>query len=62
VKPQLRAAQIDDLIFFFNGQNGLEAARVEPESRIGEAVRAFGQGHHTRERLDRPECGVSRGI
>jgi hypothetical protein len=40
----------------------LEAARVEPEFRIGEAVRAFGQSHHTREGLGRPECGVSRGI
>jgi hypothetical protein len=40
----------------------LEAARVQPESRIGEAVRAFGQSHHTGEGPGRPECGVSRGI
>lgn len=62
VDPQLRAAQIDDLIFFFDGQNGLEASRIEAKSRIGEAVRAFGQGHHARERLRCPEYGVSRGI
>jgi hypothetical protein len=40
----------------------LDAARVEPESRIGEAVRAYGQSHHTREGPGRPERGVSRGI
>jgi hypothetical protein len=62
VNPQLRAAQIDDLIVFFDGQNGLEVSRIEAKSRIGEAVRAFGQGHHARERLRCPEYGVSRGI
>ncbi len=63
VKPQARAAQLDDLIFVFDSENGLEAARVEAKFRIDEAVRSFGQGHHARERLGRPENGaVSRGI
>ncbi len=62
VKPQARAAQFDDLIFVFDSENGLEAVCVEAESRIGEAVRGFGQGHHARERPGRPECGVSCGI
>jgi hypothetical protein len=63
VKPQARAAQLDDLIFVFDSENGLEAARVEAKFRIDEAVRGFGQGHHARECLGRPENGaVSRGI
>ena len=63
VKPQARAAQLDDLIVVFDNEKGLEAARVEPKSRIGEAVRGLGQGHHARERLGRPQNGaVSRGI
>lgn len=63
VKAQARAAQLDDLIFVFDSENGSEAARLEPESRIVEAVRAFGQSHHTRECLGCPENGaVSRGI
>ena len=63
VKPQACAAQRDDLIFVVDCENGLKAARVEAESRIGEAARGFGQGHHARERLGRPEnVAVSRGI
>jgi hypothetical protein len=62
VKPQARSAQFDDLVVVFDCEKELEAARVQPESRIGEAVRAFGQSHHTGEGPGRPECGVSRGI
>jgi len=62
VKPQARSAQFNDLIVVSDSENGLEAARVEFKSRIGEAVREFRQGHHTRERLGRPERRVSRGI
>ena len=63
VKPQARAAQFDDLIFVFDSEKGLEAARVEAKSRIGEAVGEFRQGHYARKRLGRPESGaVSRGI
>ena len=63
MKPQARAAQLDDLIFVFDSENGLEAGRVEAKFRIDEAARGFGQGHHARECLGRPENGaVSRGI
>jgi hypothetical protein len=63
VKSQARSAQLDDLIFVFDSENGLEAARIEAKSRIGEAVRGLGQGHHARERLGRPvNSAVSRGI
>jgi hypothetical protein len=62
VKPQALAAQFDDLVVVFDSEKGLEAARVEFKSRFGEAVGEFRQGHHARERLGRPECGVSRGI
>jgi hypothetical protein len=62
VKPQARSAQFNDLIVVSDSENRLEAARVEFKSRFGEAVGEFRQGHHTRERLGRPECGVSRGI
>lgn len=63
VQPQARTAQFDDLIFVLDRENGLEAARAQAKSRIGEDVRGLRQGHHARERLGRPEYGaVSRGI
>jgi hypothetical protein len=58
VKPQARAAHFDDLIFVFDSENGLEAVCVEAETRIGEAVGDFGQGHDARKRLGRPENGA----
>jgi hypothetical protein len=63
VKAQPRAAQLDDLISVVDRENGLEAARWNSESRIGEAVRGFGQGYYRREDLRRPENGIAtRGM
>lgn len=58
VKAQPRAAQRDDLVFIVDRENGLEATRLNSESRIGEAVRDFGQGHYSREDPRRPENGI----
>lgn len=63
VKPEARTAQFDDLIVVVDRENGLEAARVEAETRIGEAVRCSGQSHHARKCLGCPENGaVTAGI
>lgn len=55
VQTQARSVQFDDLVFVFDSEYGLEAARVEAETRIGDAVPDFRQGHHARERLGCPK-------
>ena len=63
VKPQARAAQFNDLIVVFDSEKGLEAARVEFKSRIGEAVRELRSGSpHSGASGPSRDCGVSRGI